>query len=65
MPKERSICKRCHRLRVVNNARYCADCNEVLRADERPKQRLSQLSTEADAQELDRLTIEATPEGNR
>jgi hypothetical protein len=35
--KNRSICRRCHRLRVVNEARYCEGCDERLRADERPR----------------------------
>jgi len=26
-----SICRRCHRLRAVNNVRYCAPCAEQLR----------------------------------
>jgi len=29
-----SICKRCHRLRFVNAARFCATCEKELRAQE-------------------------------
>lgn len=39
MSKQKEICKRCHRLRVVNEVRYCVACNEVLRKDEKPKKR--------------------------
>ena len=28
--KTRSICKRCHRLRVVNDRRYCVACADTL-----------------------------------
>jgi hypothetical protein len=28
----RSICKRCHRIRAVNYTRYCASCETELRA---------------------------------
>jgi len=35
MSKNRSICKRCHRIRVVNDTRYCEACAAQLRADER------------------------------
>lgn len=35
--KNREICKRCHRIRVVNEARYCAACDEALRKDELPR----------------------------
>lgn len=31
----RSICKGCHRLRPVNNARYCASCDAGRRAEEK------------------------------
>jgi hypothetical protein len=31
----RSICKRCHRIRAVNYTRYCASCETELRALER------------------------------
>lgn len=37
MSRERAICKRCHRLRAVNEIRYCAPCEAALRDDERPK----------------------------
>lgn len=37
--KERSICRRCHRLRAVNEVRYCEGCAEELRAMERPRRR--------------------------
>jgi hypothetical protein len=33
--KTTSICKGCHRLRPVNNARYCQGCNERLREAEK------------------------------
>ena len=36
MRSKSSICKRCHRLSAVNNARYCARCDAELRAEERP-----------------------------
>jgi predicted amidophosphoribosyltransferase len=39
MSKNRSICRRCHRLRPVDNTRCCAGCAEELRAIERPKRR--------------------------
>jgi hypothetical protein len=29
--KTRSICNRCHRIRVVNETRYCAGCVEDLK----------------------------------
>lgn len=35
--KERMICKRCHRIRVIKEAGYCEMCLEVLRDAERPK----------------------------
>lgn len=33
--KTRSICRRCHRIRVVDGTRCCAACNTELRAMER------------------------------
>lgn len=35
MKAAKSICKRCHRLRPVNAARYCTPCDSDLRAEER------------------------------
>jgi len=35
MKAANSICRRCHRLRPVNVARYCTPCAEDLRAGER------------------------------
>jgi len=35
MSAANSICRRCHRLRPVNGARYCATCSAELRAAER------------------------------
>jgi len=35
--KERSICRRCHRVRAVNEVRYCAICAEALSKLERPR----------------------------
>jgi hypothetical protein len=35
--KTRSICKRCHRLRPVNQVRYCADCAGIIRNMEKPR----------------------------
>ena len=33
--KNRSICRRCHRIRVVDNTRCCPACDVELRAMER------------------------------
>jgi len=35
--KLKSICKRCHRLKVVNRVGYCAGCDSALRTQEQPK----------------------------
>lgn len=35
--KNRLICKRCHRIRVIKEAGYCESCFDALRAAERPK----------------------------
>lgn len=37
--KTRAICKRCHRIRVVDQAGYCEACDKALRAAERPRVR--------------------------
>lgn len=37
MSKTKSICRRCHRVRSVNQARYCAECNAILRGQEQPR----------------------------
>lgn len=33
--KTKQICKRCHRLRAVNNARLCEACEELRKQEER------------------------------
>jgi hypothetical protein len=35
--KNRAICKRCHRIRVVDQVGYCERCGEELREAERPR----------------------------
>ena len=37
MTLTKTICRRCHRLRPVNGVRYCASCEQDLRAQERPR----------------------------
>lgn len=35
--KDRSICRRCHRLRVVDKTRHCAICDVIRREEEKPR----------------------------
>lgn len=35
--KVRAVCKRCHRIKVINEVGYCAACTEFLRNLEKPK----------------------------
>ena len=51
MSKNRSICRRCHRIRTVDEARYCAGCASALRALEAPKQPLTTFAPTTDEEE--------------
>jgi len=37
MSKNRSICRRCHRLRALDASRHCVECLETLKALGRPR----------------------------
>jgi hypothetical protein len=39
MSRMNRICKRCHRVRTVNGAGYCAGCADTLRDMEKPHRR--------------------------
>lgn len=54
-PLTHAICKRCHRIRVIKEAGYCATCRVALRALERPKP-----SVPAETSESEQPTV---PEG--
>jgi hypothetical protein len=66
--KNRSICRRCHRLRVVDNTRCCPACDVELRAMERrrpsPKPNettVPDLVTEEEREELMRIAASSSP----
>lgn len=44
---DRSICRRCHRLRAKPGYTYCSTCQESLDAAARPKVRLAPAQAEA------------------
>jgi hypothetical protein len=59
-----SICKRCHRLRPVNEARYCFKCYGELREAEKhqhPKKELPATAKPEPLPPLDESTVTTTP----
>jgi hypothetical protein len=47
--KQRRICKRCHRLRVVNDVSYCAYCTDALRKMEQRRAPVDGVSVVSEA----------------
>jgi len=39
MTRERSICRRCHRFRIVDEVRYCPSCADEIAEMKKPKRR--------------------------
>jgi hypothetical protein len=57
--KNRSICRRCHRIRVVDNTRCCPACDVELRAMER--RRPPPKITKEEREELMRIAASSSP----